>query len=459
MTEKHQGGAAADRVSVGARLGYGAADFGLSLGFNLPALFLLYYLTDVFFISSAAAGFILFFAKIIDAFVSPAMGYLSDHTSTRWGRKRPYLLLGAIPAALSMAMLYASPAISQEAWRVAYAMGAFTLFCLLTTILSIPYASLTADLTDDSHERSVLTAYRMFFSIAGTLVGAAATMPLVATLGGGPVEGFRAVGTLYAVIMAITIFVTFFAVRERTARPPKDTDGVALARDLGAVLENRPFIILTLGVMMHQVALNTMSGVVVYFFKYNLGAENLIPVAFVVLMSASALSIPFYLRVSRRRGKKFAYNLGMGIMATLSIPIFFFAEMDPALTVALFGLVGFGLGTVYLSPWAMVPDTVEYAQWKTGRRQEGMLYGFFFFSFKLSVAFPGLIVGTVLSLSGYTPAGPQGPEALFGIKALLTIIPVVFVIAGMILIARFPITEEFHGRMVREIRERISSRT
>ncbi|MCU0844913.1 MAG: MFS transporter [Spirochaetes bacterium] len=459
MTEGHQGGTAANKLSVGARLGYGAADFGLSLGFNLPSLFLLYYFTDVFFISSASAGLILFFAKIIDAFISPAMGYLSDHTSTRWGRKRPYLLLGALPAAFSMVLLYASPAISQETWRVAYAMGAFTLFCVLMTILSIPYTALTADLTGDSHERSVLTAYRMFFSIAGTLVGAAATMPLVSALGGGPVQGFRAVGILYAAVMAITILVTFFAVRERTVRPAKDTDAGALMRDLRAVIENRPFIILTLGVMMHQVALNTMSGVVVYFFKYNLGAENLIPIAFVVLMSGSALSIPFYLRVSRRRGKKFAYNLGMGIMASLSAPIFFFAEMSPALTIALFWLVGFGLGTVYLSPWAMVPDTVEYAQWKTGRRQEGMLYGFFFFSFKLSVAFPGLIVGTVLSLSGYTPAGPQGPEALFGIKALLTFIPFVFVIAGMVLIARFPITTELHRRMVREIHERISSRT
>jgi GPH family glycoside/pentoside/hexuronide:cation symporter len=107
----------------------------------------------------------------------------------------------------------------------------------------------------------------------------------------------------------------------------------------------------------------------------------------------------------------------------------------------------------------MVPDTVEYAEWKTGRRHEGLLYGFFFFSYKLSVAFPGLIVGTVLSLTGYTPAGPQGPEALLGIKALLTVIPVVFVVAGMLLIARFPITEELHRRMVREINERISSRT
>ncbi len=455
MTDKHQGGPAADDLTLGGRLGYGVADFGISLSFSLlPGLFLLYYFTDVFLIPSAAAGLILFCAKIVDAFVSPAVGHLSDHTSTRWGRKRPYLIIGVVPAALSMVLLYASPAIADVEWRIVYAMTSFTFFCVFMTMLSVPYTALTADLSSDSHERSVLSAYRMFFSIAGMLVGAAATMPLVTAFGGDQVLGFRAVGLLYAPVMALTVIATFLSVRERTDRPVKDADGGTLARDLRAVFANRPFIILTLGVMMHQVALNTMSAVVVYFLKYNLGAEKLIPAVFVVLMSSSALSIPFYLRLSRRRGKKFAFNLGMGITAALSLPIFFFAETSPALTIALFALVGFGLGTAYLSPWAMVPDTVEYAQWKTGRRREGMLYGFFFFSFKLSVAVPGLIVGTVLSLTGYTPAGPQGPEALFGIKALLTIIPAVFIIAGMVLIARFPITDEFHRRMVREIRER-----
>ena len=458
MNGGNEGGRAANGLSVGGRLGYGVADFGISLAFNLPALFLLYFFTDVFLISSAAAGLILFFAKIIDAFISPAMGYLSDHTSTRWGRKRPYLVLGAVPAAVCMVMLYAPPSIPGEFQRIAYAMTAFTLFCVFMTMLSVPYTALTADLTVDSHQRSVLTGYRISFSVTGTLVGAAATMPLVAAFGGGA-SGFGAVGALYALAMMGLVFVSFFSVRERTARPARDPGGGALARDLRAVFRNRPFIILTLGVMMHEIALNTMAGVVVYFFKYNMQSEGLIPAAFAVLMSASALSIPFYLRVSKRRGKRFAYNLGMGMVAALSPAIFFFAESNPELTIFLFALVGFGLGTLYLSPWAMVPDTVEYAEWKTGRRHEGLLYGFFFFSYKLSVAFPGLIVGTVLSLTGYTPAGPQGPEALLGIKALLTVIPVVFVVAGMLLIARFPITEELHRRMVREINERISSRT
>lgn len=445
---------ARERLPAGVKLGYGVADFGISLCFNLPAFFLLYYFTDVFFIPAAAAGLVLFFAKIWDALISPVMGYLSDHTRTRWGRKRPYLAFGAPLAALSIFLVYASPEIAGEGWRIAYAMGSFTLFCTLMTIIIVPFGALTADLTADSHERSVLSAFRVVFAISGTLVAAGATRPLVVFFGGpsgilSEARGFRMVGLVYGLILVVTVLASFLSVRERNSSV--DTERSSLRENLRVVLGNRPFLILTLGVMMHQIAINTMSGVVVYFFKYSLRAESMIPYAFMALMTTSALSIPVFLRISKTRGKKLAYNLGMGIMAVLCVPIFLYAERSIVFTIVMFALVGLGLGTVYLSPWAMVPDTVEYSQWKTGLRREGILYGFFYFAFKLSVAVPGILVGTVLKLCGYVPNTAQNQVVLLGIKSLLTIIPAVFVIAGIVLISLFPIDETMHLKMRREI--------
>jgi len=448
---------AAERLSTGAKAGYGVADFGMGLAFNLPAFFLLYYLTDVFAIPAVAAGLILFFTKIWDSLISPAMGYLSDYTVTRWGRKRPYLLYGALPAAFSIALVFWSPPIASTGWRILYSAGAFAMFCTCMTVMIIPYGALTADMTADPHERSVLSAYRMVFAIAGTLVGAGATRPLVVWLGGGTdaaaeALGFRVVGMVFGGVMALTVLVSFFSVRERTTGA--DGPRSLLWKDLGVIFHNRPFIILTLGVTMFQVALNTMSGVVVYYFKYNLNAEHMIPAAFLCLMASSVVSIPFFLWLSKTRGKKFSYNLGMAFMGALSVPIFIYSERSIPLTLALFTLVGLGLGTVYLSPWAMVPDTVEYSEWKTGLRREGILYGFFFFSYKLSVALPGLLVGTVLRMVGYVPNSAQSPAALLGIKSLLTLAPLGFVVIGIIIISRFPIDDEMYRRMTREIRER-----
>jgi GPH family glycoside/pentoside/hexuronide:cation symporter len=324
------------------------------------------------------------------------------------------------------------------------------------TVIIVPFSALTADMTVDPHERSVLSAFRMVFAVAGTLAAAAATRPLVVLLGGGgiagEVKGFRIVGVLYGAVLALAVLVTFALIRERTHT---DRDArFSLRDDLKVVLHNRPFIILTLGVMMHQTALNTMSTVVVYFFKYNLRAEAMIPVAFLCLMVSSVASIPFFLWLSKTRGKKYSYNLGMGILAAFAVPIYLYADRSMAAALAFFFVVGLGIGTTYLSPWSMIPDTVEYSQWKTGLRREGTLYGVFYFSYKLSVAVPGLLVGAVLKMSGYVPNSAQGPGALLGIKALLTVVPMVFVIAGIVLISRFPITDELHRRMVREIRER-----
>jgi len=442
-------------VPTGMKLGYGVGDFAHSLAFNLPAFYLIYFYTDVFVIPAAAAGLVVFFAKLWDAGVSPTMGYLVDNTKSRWGNKRPYLLFGPLPVAISIVLLFYGPDIGGPGARTAYALITFMLFCSLMTLITVPYGALTPALTTDSHERAVLSAYRMAFAVVGTLVGAGATMPLVNLLGEGSQSlGFRKVGFLFGAIVLTIVLITFATVRERVQT---EIQRSSFRETLSLIRQNKPFLILAAGVLMHQIAINTMSGVVVYYFKYNLHAEHLVPVAFISMLGTSACSIPLFLYISKKRGKKFAYNFGMGIMAAMSAPLFFFGDKSIAVSLAIFVIVGVGVATVYLSPWSMIPDTVEYLEWKTGHRREGMHYGFFQFAFKLSVAFPGILAGLVLRFVGYVPNQEQTPVALLGIKLLLTFIPLVFVFIGMYLISRYPIDDETHKRMVSDIASRKTS--
>jgi GPH family glycoside/pentoside/hexuronide:cation symporter len=173
-----------------------------------------------------------------------------------------------------------------------------------------------------------------------------------------------------------------------------------------------------------------------------------------IILGVGVLMLPVYIYISHKMGKKFAYNLGTGIMASMSIPIFLFGDKSITLTMILLVLVGFGISTAFLSPWSMIPDTVEYSEWKTGIRREGIHYGFFQFAFKLSGALSGLIIGIVLRFSGYIPNQLQTAGALIGIKATLTLIPMVFGIVGIILISRFPIDAEMHENMVVDIEMR-----
>jgi len=452
---------ASDHVPSRMRYGYAIGDFGANLVFQVTGFYLLFFFTDVFGIAPALAGSIILYAKMWDAVSDPIMGSIADRTQSRWGKFRPYLLFGALPLGLVVFLLFMAPDLG-ETGRFYYGLMTFIAFSTAITVVNVPFLAMTPSLTRDSHERSVITGYRVFFGILGALAAAGATLPLVGVFGGGDqIAGFRAVGLAYGIVVAASTLVTFFTVRERVGRPPREKIGAKEA--LRAILGNRPFLILTAGTFFHMIAMNIMSVVVNYYFKYNLGMEGMIPVAFLSLFIAAALSLPLFVRISKATNKKTAYNIGMGIVATMLIFIFLAGDrtlqlggLSIPVILPILLITGIGLSTNWLSPWSMIPDTVEYAEWKTGVRREGVLYGIFYFVFKFGTALAGYVVGSVLSVYGYVANVEQTARALGGIRIVMTVVPFIFLIAGIICISFFPISTEDHRKMVSDIEGRRS---
>ncbi|MEJ5362516.1 MAG: MFS transporter [Spirochaetota bacterium] len=443
-------------LSIKTKFGYGLGDLGANMVFQSVVLFLMFYLTDVFLISASIAGTIFLIAKIWDAVSDPMMGYISDRTKTRWGQKRPYLLFGALPLGVCMALLFYTPAIGAQ-WRPTYALVMFLLVCTAYTVVNIPYGALTANLTLDTNERGRLTGYRMFFAIVGTLIVAGATKPIVAMFENA-VEGWRFVGILFGIIAAVFTLVTFLSVRERVQH--KETEEYHL-RDIITILKvNKPFVLLSVGVFMHLCAIGVIASMVNYLFKYYYAKEDFIPVAFLCMFATAAVAIPLWVFVSQKRGKKQAFNIGMGLLAVVLVVLYFIREFNLVFFVILFVVAGVSVSTVFFSPWAMIPDTVEYSQWKTGLRREGILYGFYYFSQKMAAACAGFITGVGLTITGYIQpllvqntlvAQAQSEEALTGIKLLTTIIPVLLIAIGILFITLFPIDEKMHKKIVSEL--------
>jgi Na+/melibiose symporter-like transporter len=170
--------------------------------------------------------------------------------------------------------------------------------------------------------------------------------------------------------------------------------------------------------------------------------------------AAAAASIPLFLWISNRRSKRFAFALGMGLLGLLLIPLYLFGEGSTVLTVAIFVAAGLGMSTIYLRPWSMIPDTVEYSEWKTGLRREGILYGAFFFCFKAGAALAGALVGLGLDLSGYRANVAQTAETLEGIRILISLVPLGLIVPGVIVIRFYSITAERHRQIVAEIHAR-----
>lgn len=435
-------------IPLAEKVGYGAGDFSFNIAVQVSALYLIYYFTDVFGLPAAAAGTVILVSKLWDAVSDPLMGSVSDRTHTRWGSKRPFLLFGALPFGVSIALLFAAPNMANGG-RIAYALISYLLFCTALTLVNIPYGALTAAMTLDADERSRISAFRMAFGIAGTLLAASATKPLVGLF---PTEalGFRTVGIFYGITATVVVLVTFLSVRER-AESTESGPAVSPRALLRAIASNRPFLVLCASTIIVMVAVNILAAVVNYFFKYSLNAEQSIAVAFAALFVTAIASIPFFTWLSARTSKRSAYVVGLAILVVAEVLIFFFAHAGLGIIIVLFILAGVGMATVFLSPWSMIPDTVEYAQWKTGLRREGIFYGVFFFCFKLGAALAGFLTGIVLDLSGYVPNVPQGPETLFGIRVLLTLVPASLTILGIVVLSAYPIDRAFHGKMVEEI--------
>ncbi|MBU2548410.1 MAG: MFS transporter [Proteobacteria bacterium] len=441
-------------VPLKMKIGYGLGDLGANFLFQPVMLFLMYFFTDVFMLGASTAGLIFLAAKAWDGISDPIIGFLSDRTRSRWGQKRPYLLFGALPLGLSFFLLFAAPDLT-PAGRAAYALAAFLLFCTAYTVVNIPYAALTANLTLDSHERSRVTAFRMFFAIFGTLIAAGATRPVVG-LFASEAAGWRTVSLVYGLLAAALTLVTFFSVRERVFQVEDFGDRL---RDLPRIIgRNRPFLLLSLGMLMQLTAISILAAMINYFFKYNLARESFIPVAFLCLFVPAALALPFWVWLSRKQNKGTVFNLGMGLVALTMVVLYFIDEFQPLPIGLLLVLAGVGLSTIYLSPWSMVPDTVEYLEWKTGLRREGLIYGFFCFVQKLGAALGGFVSGQGLALAGYVPNAVQTPDALLGIRLLTTLAPVLLVIAGIAFIRFYPIDERLHQRMIRDIQRKIAGR-
>jgi GPH family glycoside/pentoside/hexuronide:cation symporter len=436
-----------EHLGLGVKLGYGIGDFGFNLVLQATAVHLLFFFTDVYAISAAAAGGIFLASKIWDAVIDPGLGVLIDNTRTRWGGKRPYLLFGAVPLGIAVALLFLAPPLPPS-WKIVYSAATFILFCTALSVVNIPYSALTATMTLDSRARSGLSAWRMSLALVGTLVAAGATRPLVALL---PSElaGFRVVGAVYGLLAALITLVTFFSVRERVAEEREA--GIGFRQYLKVLTGNPPFLFLTLGMFLFMIAIGMTASGVNYFFKYNLRAESSASLALLALLGTAVLFIPVFLLLANRTSKRLAFVLGMSTLAAVLAALYFVGERSVGLTIGLFVVGGIGMSSIYLCPWAMLPDTVEYSQWKLGIRREGILYGTYFFFNQFGSAVAGYLLGMGLHLAGYVANAEQSARSLAGIRLLMSLVPLFFIVAGIVLIGFYSITAERHRQMVQEI--------
>ncbi|MDR2073086.1 MAG: MFS transporter [Spirochaetaceae bacterium] len=442
------------KLTVGQKLGFGIFDLGGNMLFTLMGFWCLKYLTDVALLGPALAGRAVMIGKGWDAVSDPVMGFASDRTRTPLGRRRPYLLAGAVPMMLALWLFFTAPGISNQIMLMLWATGTLMLVNTVSTIISIPYSSLTPELTSDYHERTSLNGYRFGFAVVGTIIGAAAVVPLVETFGGGG-RGWSMTGlSLGALIMVVTL-ITFFGTSEKrhtgSERPVE-----RFFTTYKEVFTNKPYVILFLTYALHITAITFLQSILLYYVEYlypytlEFAGFDLSIISMLALLVTAMVFIPVSVAVSKKIGKKKTYQICFIVIASACMLVAAVGHLlPPPFFLLLLVYAGVGVGFSYVAPYAMVPDTVEFDAVKTGERKEGAYYGMWTLISKTGAALSMLITGQILKWGGYAANQIQGPRTQLAIRLIIGPIPALIFLGAWIILQFYPLDERTYKKLIR----------
>ena len=438
------------------KLLYPTGDLSTSIPLAILMFFQLYFLTDVAHLRPDLAGWAVGIGKVWDAVNDPLFGLVSDRIRTRWGRRRVFLLFGAVPLGLTFMLMWLVPPLGPLGLTAYYAVT-FILFDTSFTLIHVAYNALTPELTPDYDERSSLNGYRMVYSISGTL-GAI----IFATVLGWSVTDsrtlFAIVGVTLGLVSMVPPLVVYSVTWEKAAgdQPPPLPWRQALATTLG----NRPFWMVMGLYLLSWTTASILAADLVYFANYHLRVPDQANYFVLVAEGAAILFIPLWVWVARRLDKKRAFILGtvswIGILLLLS----FIHSDQVGLAYALAALSGSGIATAYVIPWAMVPDVVEHDELQTGQRREGSYYAFASFFQKLATGLAVWGMGQALFRAGYVtptqaiPVPEQSPQVIQVIQWFMGPIPAVLLSLSVVFAWFYPITREMHA----SLREQLAAR-
>jgi len=412
------------------RAAYALGDTASNLVFQLSLLYLLFYYTDVLGLSPAAAGLVFVIARVWDAVNNPIMGYLVDHTQARGGNTRVYLRWVPLPLAAATVLLFFCPPGFTADGRFAWALGTYVVWSMLFTMVNIPYSAMTAQLTGDPRERTALTSARMIGMLAAVVVVSVATEPLVSSFAD-PAQGWLVVAAVYG-LLAFGFFEVCLRGTRRLPLAAQPAEAYRLRDVFRVIARNKPALVVVVTFFFGASAEYIRESSVVYYVTYNMGDASLISLflGIVVLsMVAGNLIIPW---LADRWDKAGTFAAGVVLACVSSLAFQFVPYDQTAWIFALAAVSSLGFSVVSTMGWAMLPDTVEYGEWATGIRSEGILYAVFSFSQKLATAVGGGVVAWILAASGYQSGAPsQEAGALAGIASTLGVLPLGFLLLSL----------------------------
>ena len=466
---------ASQKVSLKEKLGYSMGDAAANLVFQMMMIFQLKFYTDVFGLDGAVAGSILMIGSISAIIVDPTVGILSDRTSTRWGKFRPWVIWTAIPFCVFYILAFYNPGIHDKELVATYATVSYVLLMTAYSFNNIPYTSLGGVMTSDIKERTSITTIRFIVVTIAQFVVQGLTLPLVDHLGQGDLQrGWVSTVMLYAGIAFCLFIVTFMVTKERILPPPAQK--INVSEDIKNTFSDVSWNSMALLTFSLFVTLAMWGSAMNFYFQYNVDQQSLRDFLshFIEVEQEDAYSIGFsafnmmgalvqfvgVICLSRflanKYGKKLTFMVCLSLTAFFTAMFYIPSPTDVSLMFVLNFLRSLAYAPTVPLLWAMIGDVADHIEFENHRRATGFCFSGIVLALKLGLGFGGAIAGIIISMFGYVPGSEavQNESAMEGIRIVSSFVPAFLFCVGVVALHFYPITKEFNENMQAELSAR-----
>lgn len=444
------------------RLAYGFGDFGCNIIYTAMSAFLLFYYTDYAGVSAFAVGTIMMVSRLFDGISDIIMGVIVDRTKSKYGKARPWILRMCIPFAISGVLLFSVPTSWAETPKLIYVFITYNLVSTVVyTAINVPYSALNALMTQNPYERSVLSIFRNLLATAGTLTINIFTLPLVEFFGNNALAWTKTF-FIFGIIAIIAFLYTFWGTSERVKSVAQlqstENNDVPVLVGIKALFKNKYWIMMTgmLALFFLMYAIN--GGSTVYYAKDILGDKNLVGTINGIFNIVQICGMFFIAMMIKKFGKRNIFALGL-VLDIVGMLILNYSNGVMSLIIISSIIRGLGNACGGATMWAMVSDTIDYGEWKTGYRTEGLVNSACSFGWKIGNGIGSALLGLILEAGGYVgTAITQTETALFSIEICFIWIPIAIYVIGLVIMSFYHLDKEFPA-IIRDLNNRIIKQT